>query len=85
MPDLLGNPTVKTLAKKHGKTEAQVLLRHLIQRGFVTIPKSITPQRIKQNIDIFDFQLDDDDMKKMNSLDHGPEARILNFKNAFNG
>lgn len=84
MPDILGNPVVKEIAKKYNKAVAQILLRHIIQRGIVAIPKSTNPVRLKQNIDIFDFKLDADDMSKMNSLDQGPVARILSFA-AFKG
>lgn len=80
----MGNPVVKEIAKKHGKTEAQILLRHLVQKGIATIPKSTTPARIRQNIDIFDFKLDDKDMGELNGLDKGPQARILDFT-AFKG
>ncbi|GJQ76408.1 hypothetical protein Trydic_g2124 [Trypoxylus dichotomus] len=82
---LLENSTVKALAKKYGKSPAQVLLRHLIQKGLIVIPKSVTPKRIKENFDVFDFELDEEDMEKMNSLDQGCVARILNFRNFFKG
>ncbi|XP_022910891.2 1,5-anhydro-D-fructose reductase isoform X2 [Onthophagus taurus] len=85
IPDILGNPTVTDLAKKHNKTNAQILLRYTIQKGIVVIPKSTNPKRIKENFDVFDFQLDDGDMKKMKALDKGNDARILNFSGAFPG
>ena len=63
--DVLNDSVVISLAKKHDKTPAQVLLRHLIQLDVVVIPKSITPQRIQQNIQIFDFHLSDDQMSDL--------------------
>jgi len=53
------------------KTQAQVLLRWAIQNGFVTIPKSANPYRIKENTEIFDFNLSDGDMRKLNDLEEG--------------
>ncbi|KAF5275190.1 hypothetical protein FQR65_LT04222 [Abscondita terminalis] len=79
LPDLLGNPTVDAISKKHNKTPAQVLLRHCLQKGLVAIPKSVTPKRIRENIDIFNFKLDDQDMTQLNELDQGPAARLLDF------
>jgi diketogulonate reductase-like aldo/keto reductase len=64
-------PEVASLAKQHGKTPAQVALRWLVQRGIIPIPKSGTPSRIDENIDIFDFELSDQEMDTMNSLDRG--------------
>ncbi|KAK4884359.1 hypothetical protein RN001_000630 [Aquatica leii] len=84
MPDILGNTVVTDIAKKYNKTPAQVLLRHCLQKGLVAIPKSVTPKRIHENIDIFDFKLNDQDMEKLNGLDQGPAARILDFS-AFKG
>lgn len=57
------------IAKKHGKTPAQIMLRWCIEVGTIPLPKSVTPERIKQNLDIFDFKLDEDDMAKIKSLD----------------
>lgn len=82
LPDILGNPVVTKIAQKHGKSEAQVLLRHIIQRGIAAIPKSTNPERLRQNLNIFDFELDDVDMKDLNGLDAG--IRILDFS-AFEG
>lgn len=78
-PDILGHPIVKELAEKHKKPEGQILLRHLIQQNVSVIPKSSNPQRIKQNIDIFDFVLSDEDLEKLNALDRGEEGRIFDF------
>ncbi|XP_025833486.1 alcohol dehydrogenase [NADP(+)] [Agrilus planipennis] len=83
-PNILGDPVVKRIAKKHNKKESQVLLRHIIQKGIAAIPKSTNPERLKQNIDIFDFELDNEDMKALNALDKGPAARIVDFY-AFKG
>ena len=60
---------LKDLAKKHGKTVAQIILRWHIQAGNITIPSSRNPEHIKENIDIFDFALDAGDMKRMAALD----------------
>ncbi|MGI4748179.1 MAG: aldo/keto reductase [Janthinobacterium lividum] len=67
----LDAPVIVELAAKHGRTPAQIVLRWHMQRGIVAIPKSITPSRIAENIDIFDFALADDDMERMRSLDSG--------------
>ena len=63
------DPTVTSIADKHGVTPAQVLLRWNVERGVVVIPKSVTPKRIAQNADVFGFGLDEDDMRRMESLD----------------
>uniref|UniRef100_A0A914YTR5 NADP-dependent oxidoreductase domain-containing protein n=1 Tax=Panagrolaimus superbus TaxID=310955 RepID=A0A914YTR5_9BILA len=76
----LENSDVIKIAKKHAKTPAQILLRHLIQRGIAAIPKSVTISRIEENIDIFDFILDSDDIKKLEAI--GPHKRI--FTHRFN-
>jgi diketogulonate reductase-like aldo/keto reductase len=60
---------IQHIAKKHNKSYAQVMLRWCIERGFVIIPKSINPKRIKENISILDFKLDSDDMRKLEKLD----------------
>ncbi|XP_012275943.1 alcohol dehydrogenase [NADP(+)] isoform X2 [Orussus abietinus] len=77
--DLLGHPTIQELATKYNKTTAQILLRHLVQEGIIVIPKSTSPARIKSNIDIFDFELTQDELKLLDSLDRGVEGRIFNF------
>jgi diketogulonate reductase-like aldo/keto reductase len=65
---LLDEPVLKTIGDRYGKSSAQVILRWHIQNGFIVIPKSVTPERIKQNIDIFDFKLNDGDMLAINAL-----------------
>ncbi|MFE2646692.1 aldo/keto reductase, partial [Streptomyces nigra] len=59
---LLEVPAIVAIARKHGRTPAQVVLRWHLQIGNVVIPKSVTPSRIKENIDVFDFSLDDEDL-----------------------
>ena len=66
---LLDNETIVGLAKKHGKTPAQVIIRWHIEQGLVVIPKSVNRDRIAQNIDVFDFKLDDEDMLAIRKLD----------------
>eukprot|EP00108_Taenia_solium_P009083 TsM_000353300 transcript=TsM_000353300 gene=TsM_000353300 len=63
---MLDNESVVEVAHKHGKTPAQVLLRHGLQRGIVVLVKSVTPDRIKSNFDVFDFELADAEMAKLN-------------------
>jgi len=69
--DLLKNETLVALAKKHGKTPAQVVLRWHVQLGHMVIPKSATPERIRSNIQVFDFELGNDDMAAIAKLDEG--------------
>ena len=69
--ELLGNPVLRELAGKHGRSVAQIVLRWHIQRGHMVIPKSQTPSRIRENIAIFDFALDDADMQAIAALDAG--------------
>ncbi|MGC5360425.1 aldo/keto reductase [Streptomyces sp. DT24] len=68
---LLEVPTVVAVARKHGRTPAQVVLRWHLQLGNVVIPKSVTPSRIAENIDVFDFELDADDLAAFAALDEG--------------
>ena len=69
--DVLLDEVLADIAGKYGKTVAQIILKWDIQRGIVTIPKSVHSERIDANIDVFDFQLSEDDMKKINALDSG--------------
>ena len=68
---LLDSPVLAKIGEKYGKTAAQVVLRWHIDLGLVVIPKSVTPSRIKENIAIFDFSLDADDMKAIAGLETG--------------
>jgi len=67
--DLLADEAVVSLADKHGRTPAQVVLRWHIQLGNIVIPKSVTPSRMQENIDVFGFELDDGDMQSLAALD----------------
>jgi alcohol dehydrogenase (NADP+) len=80
LPDILADPVVGKIAKKHSKTPAQVVLRFLIQRGLAPIPKSVTPKRLQENINVFDFVLDDGDFKELLKLDLGEKGRVCDFK-----
>ncbi|MCM1106702.1 MAG: aldo/keto reductase [Blautia sp.] len=77
--DLLGHSTVKKLAEKYGKDAGQIILRFETQDGLIVLPKSTKPERIKSNLDIFDFSLTDEEMDEMRAMDtktasHDPEA-----------
>ncbi|XP_043255769.1 aldo-keto reductase family 1 member A1-like isoform X2 [Colletes gigas] len=78
-PDLLGHPIVQQISTKYKKSAAQILLRYLLELGVVVIPKSTSPERIKANIEIFDFALKEEDMKLLSTLDKGVHGRIFNF------
>ena len=67
--NLFGNGTLVSLAAKYRKSVAQVILRWLIQRGVVVIPKSVRPERMAENIDVFDFHLAPEDMDLIATLD----------------
>ncbi len=69
--ELLDYETVATVASRHEKTPAQTILRWHLQLGNVVIPKSVTPERIRENIEIFDFELSEDDMAALARLDAG--------------
>ncbi|EGG44250.1 MULTISPECIES: aldo/keto reductase [Streptomyces] len=66
---LLDVPAIVAIARKHGRTPAQVVLRWHLQLGNVVIPKSVTPSRIKENFDVFDFSLDEEDLGAISALD----------------
>ena len=66
--ELLNDPLIVQLANSYDKSSAQIILRWHIQHGFIVIPKSVTPNRIQENIDIFDFELSNDDMVTIDGL-----------------
>lgn len=68
---LIDDPVIGEVAAKHGKSPAQVMVRWSLQLGNIVLPKSVTPERIEQNIDVFDFELDDADMAAIASLESG--------------
>ncbi len=68
---LLEDAALGAIAAKHGRTAAQVVLRWHLQLGNVVIPKSVTPSRIRENIDVFVFELDDADLGAIAGLDSG--------------
>jgi 2,5-diketo-D-gluconate reductase A len=69
--ELLDDETIETIAAHHQKTPAQTILRWHLQLGNVVIPKSVTPERIRENFDVFDFELSEDDMATIARLDAG--------------
>jgi diketogulonate reductase-like aldo/keto reductase len=69
--DLLSEPAIVALAEKHGRTPAQIVLRWHLELGNVVIPKSVTPSRIRENIDVFSFTLTDDEVASLSTLDRG--------------
>jgi 2,5-diketo-D-gluconate reductase A len=69
--ELLRDPEIIGLAEKYGKTPAQVVLRWHLQIGNVVIPKSVTPERVRENIEVFDFELAEDDVAAIEEMDRG--------------
>ncbi|MBN8237153.1 aldo/keto reductase [Halobacillus kuroshimensis] len=81
--DLLDHPVIQQLAQRHDKSPAQIILRWDIQHDVVTIPKSMTPSRIRDNISIYDFELDTEEMKQLDGLNEnarsGPHPDEFDF------
>ena len=73
---VLDDPVITRIAEATGKSPAQVVLRWHIQRGDIVFPKSVTPQRIKDNFALFDFELGQDDVDAITTLDQGASGRI---------
>ena len=73
-PDPFGSPTIRSIAEKHGKTPAQVILRWHIEHGVSPIPKSVRAERIAENIDVFDFTLTPDEVAAIDALDQGTRS-----------
>ena len=72
---LLRDPVLAEIAAKHGKSPAQVVIRWHLDSGLIVIPKTVTPERLQENIDVFDFSLDAADKDKIATLD-SPDGRI---------
>jgi diketogulonate reductase-like aldo/keto reductase len=81
----LADPVIGEIARAHGKKPAQVMLRWHLQQGRQAIPKSVTPSRIAENFDIFDFRLTDDELAAIDALDTGvrggPEPEQITRRN----
>lgn len=81
--NLLEHPLLQDIAAKYGKSPAQVILRWDLQNGIVTIPKSVTPQRIRENADLYDFELTSDEIEQINGLNEnkrfGSDPDNFNF------
>lgn len=69
--DMFTDPTLASIGAAHGKSVGQVVLRWLIQRDVIAIPKSVRPERMRENFDIFDFELSDEEMKRIAVMDAG--------------
>ena len=72
--NVLGDPSIRRVAEKHGRTPAQVVLRWHLQLGLSVIPKSSSADRIRSNFAVFDFALDDQDLAQISALDRGEGA-----------
>lgn len=81
---LVEDPTLAAIGKKHGKSAAQVMIRWHLQQGLIVIPKSIHKERIVANLDVFDFELDGEDMRTIETMDtidgrNGPDPATASF------
>ena len=81
--NLIDEPTINHIADKHGKTAAQVMIRWHLQNEIVVIPKSVTPSRIVENTQVFDFELSLDEMNQIDSLNLGERYGSDPDKNLF--
>jgi 2,5-diketo-D-gluconate reductase A len=80
---VLNEPTITAIAGRLGKSPAQIVLRWHIQRGNIVFPKTTTPARIKENLELFDFRLEPHDVDKIDALDRGEAGRIGPNPNTF--
>jgi len=71
------DPTLVSIAESHKVTPNQVLIRWSLQKGFIPLPKSDTPERIRANADVFGFELGEDDMRRLDALDEGDKGAIV--------
>jgi 2,5-diketo-D-gluconate reductase A len=80
---VLDDPTLKAIADQHARTPAQVVLRWHLQRGDIIFPKSVTPERVKENFALFDFELTDQDVAAITALNRdertGPDPDTFNY------
>ena len=74
--DLLAEPTITEVARRRSKTPAQIVLRWHVQRGLIPIPKTSKPQRLAENIDVFDFELGSEEMDEITALDRHGEGAV---------
>jgi 2,5-diketo-D-gluconate reductase A len=73
--EVLDDPVIADIAERVGRTPAQVVLRWHVQRGDIVFPKSVTPERIRENFEIFDFELEPGDLERIAELDRGEDGR----------
>lgn len=81
---VLDNDTIAEIAEKHGKSVSQIILRWELDQGLIVIPKSTHEERIAQNIDVFDFELDDEDRRKIDGLDDPENGKTGSFPETMN-
>ncbi len=73
--EVLDDQAIAGIGEEHGKTPAQVVLRWHVERGNIVFPKSVTPERIRENFKIFDFELDREQIERIDGLDRGEGGR----------
>ncbi|KAJ8918851.1 hypothetical protein NQ315_011139 [Exocentrus adspersus] len=76
MAPVINSEKIGKLAKKYNKTPGQIMLRYLLQNNIVAVPKSSRLERLKENIDVFHFEISENDMKSLNELEGGKDARL---------
>ncbi|CAG7724517.1 unnamed protein product [Allacma fusca] len=74
---ILEDPEVLDIAKSHSKTPAQILMKFLVQQDIAVIPKSTNPERLRQNFDLFSFELTPTEMERLKALDKGEAGRTF--------
>ncbi len=80
---LLSNSIIRNLAQKYNKSEAQIILRWHLQNNVIAIPKTSKPNRIKENIDIFDFEIEIQDMERIDSINTDERIKLQKYENLY--